>query len=302
MVPSPTPTPENIKIGFLFCLSGAFADEGQRNKAIVEWIINKINAEGGVYVKELGKKIPIKPIIYDIESSPIRATELAIKMISEEKPLFLLMSSALHLVIPIIKIVEDRGGTIFFQCDCAPIENYMPILIERGGAKWTWIEGSARGYAAMGYRELLAKYKNYTNGIVGVVCIDDPEGRIWNETMTNILAELGYKIVNPGLHPIELTDFTSYVMKFKEENVDVVWVLTDSPKFADFWRKATMMGFKPKLVVGGRYIIYERASAEMIGGNLALGLIAECQWHPNWRFAGADIAQQAWSAVGLDYT
>lgn len=291
--------PETIKIGLLANQTGGLAEEGVRNEKLARLAVDKINAEGGIYVKELGRKLPVELIVYDCETSTSRTVELATKMVTEVKPLFLLTSSAPPYVLPVVSVVEQYGEVIFIQCGGAPAQVYKAGMPEN--AKWSWILGSSIEYAVMGYEHLYGIVKNQTNGVVGILCLDDPDGREWNATMVPILKNLGYKIVHPGLFPTTITDFSAIITKFKENEVEALWVLADPGQFAAFWRQCASMGYWPKFVAGGRYIIYQRSSAELIGGNLALGLIAESQWHPDWPFPGNDWVVQAWNQIGLDY-
>lgn len=291
--------PETIKIGLLANKSGGLAEEGVRNEKLAMLTVDKINAEGGIYVQELGRKLPIELIVYDCESNPSRTVELATRMVTEVKPIFLLTSSAPPYVLPVVSVVEQYGGVIFIQCGGAPAQVYKAGMPEN--ATWSWVLGSSIAYAVMGYENLYGTVKNQTNGVVGIFCLDDPDGRKWNETMVPILMKLGYTIVHPGLFPTTTTDFSAMITKFKQNNVELLWVIADPGQFAAFWRQCSSMGFWPKFVAGGRYIIYQRSSAELIGGNLALGLIAESQWHPDWPFPGNDWVEQAWKQIGLDY-
>ncbi|MEM3551257.1 MAG: ABC transporter substrate-binding protein [Candidatus Bathyarchaeia archaeon] len=290
---------ETIKIGLLANRTGVFAEEGIRNEKMAELAVEKINADGGIYVREYGRKLPVELIVYDCESDAARTVEIATKMVTEVKPTFLLTSSAPPYVLPVVNVVERQGGVIFVQCDAAPAQVYKAGMPEN--VLWSWILGSSIGYAVMGYEVIFGNYKNQTNGVVGILCMDDPDGQAWNATMVPVLKKHGYTIVHPGLYPADLQDFSVYVTIFKENKVEAVWLIANPPQFADFWRKSSMLGFKPKLVAGGRYLVYPSATAEMIGGELALGLISEAQWHPDWPFPGNDWVNEAWSRIGLDY-
>ncbi|MFH1122846.1 MAG: ABC transporter substrate-binding protein, partial [Pseudomonadota bacterium] len=61
--------PETIKISAVLSLTGPMADQGVQLKQAYEILVEKINAAGGVYVKEYGKKLPIELRILDDESS-----------------------------------------------------------------------------------------------------------------------------------------------------------------------------------------------------------------------------------------
>jgi branched-chain amino acid transport system substrate-binding protein len=61
------PAPESIKVGVLVSLTGFDAAIGEPAKIGYELGAEKINQDGGVYVKEFDKKIPLELIYLDIE-------------------------------------------------------------------------------------------------------------------------------------------------------------------------------------------------------------------------------------------
>jgi branched-chain amino acid transport system substrate-binding protein len=81
--PTPTPTPapappaptapESIKIGIMISLVGYDSMLGKPAQAGYELAVEKINQDGGVYVKEYDKKIPLELIIMDMESDADKA-------------------------------------------------------------------------------------------------------------------------------------------------------------------------------------------------------------------------------------
>ncbi|MEM3162748.1 MAG: ABC transporter substrate-binding protein, partial [Candidatus Bathyarchaeia archaeon] len=65
---------DKILIGASLSMSGTFAYYGELMKAGFEFAIEDINAAGGVYVKEYGRKLPLELITYNDESDPTKAT------------------------------------------------------------------------------------------------------------------------------------------------------------------------------------------------------------------------------------
>ena len=69
----PPPPPEYIEFGSSMPVTGKFASLGGMVLPGYELAIEKINADGGVYVAEYDKKIPIRLTVYDDESDPTKA-------------------------------------------------------------------------------------------------------------------------------------------------------------------------------------------------------------------------------------
>jgi branched-chain amino acid transport system substrate-binding protein len=71
------------------------------------------------------------------------------------------------------------------------------------------------------------------------------------------------------------------IVKWKQENVEVLWGNANAPNFGTMWRQARSIGFKPKAV------FISRAAANYIdvsswGGDLPLGLGLEVKWFPTF--------------------
>jgi branched-chain amino acid transport system substrate-binding protein len=96
--PKPTPAPEpapatkdKIVFGGARSLSGPNAQiaETSFNPAWYMWV-DEVNAAGGIYVEEYGKKLPIETIMYDDKSDRGTMIKLLEKLITEDKVDFIL--------------------------------------------------------------------------------------------------------------------------------------------------------------------------------------------------------------------
>ena len=117
------PAPAEIKIGTLYASSGPFASISMPVYDALKIWINEKNAEGGVFVKPYNKKIPIKLISYDDQSSTATAATLYNQLITQDKVNLLIADSGSVLTsvaVPIAKEhkmflfdVSGTGGTFF---------------------------------------------------------------------------------------------------------------------------------------------------------------------------------------------
>ncbi|MGB0036325.1 MAG: amino acid ABC transporter substrate-binding protein [Candidatus Acidiferrales bacterium] len=67
---------DEIRIGVVLPITGREAKPGQYQREGIELAISQINAEGGILVKEKGKKLPIKEIFYDDGSDQAKSAGL----------------------------------------------------------------------------------------------------------------------------------------------------------------------------------------------------------------------------------
>jgi branched-chain amino acid transport system substrate-binding protein len=76
---------EEIRIGLSTALSGDAAAWGIAHFRAVELIAEKYNADGGIYIADAGKKLPIKIIAYDDKYTPSEAAIAAKRLIHQDK-------------------------------------------------------------------------------------------------------------------------------------------------------------------------------------------------------------------------
>jgi branched-chain amino acid transport system substrate-binding protein len=72
ILPAAQTAPKTIKVSTVVSLTGGMAANGEQCRDGYEIYVNKINADGGVYVKEYGKKIPVELRILDDESDGLK--------------------------------------------------------------------------------------------------------------------------------------------------------------------------------------------------------------------------------------
>ena len=78
-------TPDKIRVGVCTGLTGNFAGFGTGGAYGIKAAVADINKEGGVYVKEYKKKLPIELIVVDNESDESKAGTLAQELILRDK-------------------------------------------------------------------------------------------------------------------------------------------------------------------------------------------------------------------------
>ncbi len=77
--------PSVIKIGTLYASSGTFAVASQGQYQGLQYWAESVNKGGGIFVKAFNKKIPVKIVAYDDQSSTSTATTLYNQLITQDK-------------------------------------------------------------------------------------------------------------------------------------------------------------------------------------------------------------------------
>jgi branched-chain amino acid transport system substrate-binding protein len=77
LLPPAAPAQSDIPIGVVMPLTGREAKPGQYQKEGIELAIKQVNDSGGIYIKSLKKKLPIREVFYDDGSDSARSASLA---------------------------------------------------------------------------------------------------------------------------------------------------------------------------------------------------------------------------------
>ena len=76
--------PDAIRIGMVFPMTGREGRPGTYQVEGIRLAMELINAKGGVYVKECGKRLPFKEILYDDQSDQGRSVQLVERTMSSD--------------------------------------------------------------------------------------------------------------------------------------------------------------------------------------------------------------------------
>ena len=105
-----TPVKDKIVVGMSRPLSGWNAVIGDSAfRPIYETWVPMVNEQGGIYVEEYGKKLPIELIIYDDTSDIGTMTRLTEKLILEDKVDFLWPASGTAFIFAQAPIANSTG-------------------------------------------------------------------------------------------------------------------------------------------------------------------------------------------------
>jgi branched-chain amino acid transport system substrate-binding protein len=139
-------TPEEILVGVPAPLTGMYAGFGEGGKFGMQAAVDDINALGGVYVEEYDKKLPIRLIVVNTESDPLKAGTLAESLIVTNNVNFLAYGDEPPPMNASISNIADRYKVPYI-CTTGPME---PWLEMRGAAAGNWEYTWATGLFALG--------------------------------------------------------------------------------------------------------------------------------------------------------
>lgn len=112
--------PSEIKIGTLYAGSGPLSSASVPLHVALEWWADGINQGGGLFVKGFGKKIPVRLISYDDQSSPSLAGNLTNQLITRDKVDILLPDSTSVMTASAVPIARDHKQLLWDVTGSSP--------------------------------------------------------------------------------------------------------------------------------------------------------------------------------------
>jgi branched-chain amino acid transport system substrate-binding protein len=140
--PAPAAGPAEIAVGVVLPISGREAKPGQYQREGVELAIHEINQAGGIPVKSLGRKLPIKEVFYDDGSDQAKSSGLVERSMTTDGVVAVLggYSTALG---EAESVMPDRYQTPWITTGAA-----ASTIFSRG---YQWIFGTLTATDRLGY-------------------------------------------------------------------------------------------------------------------------------------------------------
>lgn len=286
-----------IVLGATVSLTGPAAGFGEGGAFGLKAAVEDINKLGGIYVKDQGAKIPVRLVILDNESDPIKAGTLAQDLLVREHANFLVGPPLWPHLVAAIATAAERNKTPFVA-HTGPFEPNNALREAAGPWKYTWESGFAIGMPAPpgdfrnkpGYRMVevwmayLGEVADKTNKKVGAFASDDPDGRGWYDAFGGIIKQAGFEVIGVdkelGMAPMDTIDFSPMIREWKQNKCEILLGNAPAPWFGTLWRQCNSMGFKPKIIIAERAaMMYTDVTAW--GGDLPWGVTALIEWLPS---------------------
>ena len=208
-----------IRIGTINSLTGLNAMGGKEHRWAYETAIADINAKGGVYVKSLGKKLPLRLIIADDKSAAADAAAAMERLIKLDKIDFGLSTDVTPLNIAAATVCEKYQR--YFQIVISWLD-----FIEKENFKWVsdMFTDTARASALPFWVwETLPEEQRPKRPALLVE--DNQDGQGFGMGFKKWAKEYGYKFVVDEPFTPGTKDFSSHILKYKYANVDALLVL-----------------------------------------------------------------------------
>lgn len=266
--------------------TGPLAGFGEASPWADDRVIEAINKKGGIYIKEYGKKVPVKMKMVDTESNNTKAAELASRLIYGDKIDLMVVLHTPETVNPVSGICERA------KMPCVGADIPIEAWLSGGPYKWSFAIYWTVDDLTDSYISTWDMVADRTNKVFGMLFPNDPDGVTWSEMFHKKCPPKGYKLIDPGRFPYMVQDWTSTINTFKKEKVEIIGGVPIPPDFNNFWRQAFQMGFHPKVCTVGRAMDFP-GDAKALGGNLAEGIALELGWSEFHRYKSSITGESA---------
>ncbi len=263
-----------IKIGFTMSKTGKLNEESQQQFEGLKLWADQVNAKGGIYVKSLGKKLKVKLIYYDDESSKDRVQQLYTKLITQDKVDFLISPYSSGLTASAAVVASQYGK----------------IMIAVGAASDSIFD---KGYNCI--YQIYTPASRYLTGAIDMLKAVDPKAKkvaiVYEDSefakdvctaVKKYAEEKGFDVVMFESYPPGTTDFTPIINKIIATKPDAI---LGGGHFADGETLAKQLyekRVKAKLVC---LLVAPALPQFKEIGKAALYVTAPSQWEPEVKYS-----------------
>lgn len=237
VVPALAQAPAEIRVGATVAVTGPFSAEVGHFKKMMEMWAETINAKGGVMMKEYGKRLPIKMIVYDDTSKPPDSVRLYEKLVTDDKVHVLLGPYSSPLTIAASTVAEKH------QVPMIALEANSTAIFKRG---FKWLLGvidDGTKWSHHYFDMLKAEGKAKS---IGFVIEDTPHPKEVGSGSIAKAKQVGLEVKLEEYFPVATQDFTPIITKLKAANPDIVYVAAFPPREVAFFKQALEQGLSPR--------------------------------------------------------
>lgn len=208
------PAREAILVGYPASITGRFETLGKQGLHGIQMWAEDVNKQGGIFVKEYGKKIPVKVVYFDDKSDKDTTLRLTERLILEEKADFLFSPYSSGLAFAAAPIAEKQ----------------KKIMLAWGASSddiwtqgWKYIVGiytPASLYQASALEFLKSKIPKAR---VAFITEDEIFSVSSHKGGQAKAKELGFEIVYVDRYPQNPTDLSPILLKLKEIKPDAIF-------------------------------------------------------------------------------
>jgi branched-chain amino acid transport system substrate-binding protein len=283
---------DKILVGMSRPLSGWNAIIGDSAfRPVYETFVAEVNADGGVYVEEYGKKLPIELLVYDDKSDVATMTQLTEKLIVEDQVDFLWPASGTSFLFAQAPIANKYGYLLITaEGGASSLKDMLPslpfVFVTLSFSDWYQIPAFADLLAEKGAKTAFITYIADLHGIEysGVAGIEFPKRGI---------EVLGVKSLPP-----DIKDLNPIIKEAKASEADVFCCFAYPDQIFPAVGASATLGYNPKAWIGGPGVNFGFFHTGF--GPLVEGVTGWTSFSPKQSAAAQELADKLWGGKPED--
>jgi len=219
--------PKEIRIGATAPLTGPAAEAGIALKEGMILAVEEWNTKGGIYIKEAGKKLPIKVFIEDCQSKPEVGVSVGEKLITREKA-HMLLGDTFHssVTMAVMELAPKYGIPVM---SIEPVSSEIAKKVKENPKRyWSYWKGNWNSeslgaspfntYQYLINNELL----QVKNKRIAFIVEDTDWGRSNAQVANDLFEGEGWESLGIEIVPLGYTDFYPQLTKIKANGPDIL--------------------------------------------------------------------------------
>ena len=237
-LPARAATRNEIVIGTQLPLTGALSGPGKEQKWAYEEAVKDVNAKGGIFVKEHGKKLPVRLIIEDDESDAGKTAKAVERLIKIHNVDLLLSGfSGSSSVIPACVAAEK------YKKYChASISWLAPWLKHKFQWSTLFFFDLEQG-VAVPFQLWNSMPKDKHPKKPALFIEDTVDGHVFADRLQSVAQKYGYDGILLGTLPAGSRDYSSQLQKAKNMGVDAILIFASDTDCMTFVRQMKKNNF-----------------------------------------------------------
>lgn len=247
----------SIRIGYAISMTGPNAiGAGIIQLSNYRMWVKEVNAEGGIMLKSLGRRLPIDVIEYDDRSSAdglLRAVE---RLVTQDKVDFILPPWGTGLNISIGAVLHDAG---YPHLAVTAATDRAPELVKMWPNSFWLLGGTSEGTQAL--IQVLSKLHSEAKigPRVAMVSVADQFGIELSSAARRGLKKAKFDLVYDRAYPVDQADMRPMLTEVMQSAPDVFVAFSYPPDTMKLTEQSRSLGFNPKVfytAVGTAFPIY----------------------------------------------
>ncbi|PKN25278.1 MAG: hypothetical protein CVU64_20270 [Deltaproteobacteria bacterium HGW-Deltaproteobacteria-21] len=233
-----------IVVGATLPLTGMLSMLGSEQKWAYEQAVADVNGAGGIFVKELNKKLPVRLIIADNETDASKAVAAFERLVKVDKIDFALSDTTLPLVMP--TCVSAEKWKVFYSATICLLEPWREQKF-KWSTDYFFVTSQAAEVPFLVLNSLPAAERPKK---MALLAEDSTDGRGLGPFFREAAKKHGYELAYDEPVAVDSKDYSSQILKLKSKGIDGAILFAGGGDCVTFVRQMKEAGLNLKYLHG----------------------------------------------------